>query len=350
MAKFHYAYENTTDGKIISIADVKQRAEHYYCISCGNEMSAALGDKREHYFRHKGDGCGWETYLHELGKRYIKERFDTQEHFYISYNVYHYCGVADHCKLKRNHLGKIICIGEKSHTFDLKEFYDTCEVESTYKDLRTNRDYRADLKLTCKEHPDRKPVFIEIAVTHDCEKEKIDSGIRIIELKVKEEADLLKPFSESKDLRFYNFKKETKASINIDKFSITKDSNGILNAYIEEDVDCREKDVHQNNSIFEFVAPSYNPFSHTKLTFAELGLIKANVKDIPIKHCSICCHYNELHRTPLGRTKVCNLSDNEQYKLANVCENYYLDRRKWMSTLLYFNEMEYYTWCRSELG
>ena len=347
MVKFHYAAENTKDGKIVSISnvDAAHRAKHYYCISCGNEMTAALGKKNEHHFRHKsGESCGWETYLHKLGKLVIKERFESEEHFYISYNVDHICGVAEHCKLKRNHFGKITCIGEKSRTFDLKEYYDTCEVESTY------RDFRADLKLTCKEHPERKPVFIEIAVTHDCEKEKKDSGIRIIELKVKEEADLLKPFSESKDLRFYNFKKETKASINIDKFSITKDSNGILNAYLEENVDCREKDVHQDNSIFEFVAPSDNRFSPTKLSFEELGLIKANVKDIPIKHCSICCHYNELHRTPLGRIKVYNYTDNDQYKFANTCEKYYIDRKKWMSALLYFNEMEYYTWCRSELG
>ena len=335
MIKFHYASENTKYGKIINISDVDaaHRAKHYYCISCGNEMIAALGKKNVHHFRHKsGESCGWETYLHKLGKKLIKEKFESNEHFYISYNVAHICDVSELCKIKKDHFGKITCIGEKSRTFDLKE------VESTY------RNFRADLKLSSKEHPERRPIFIEISVTHDCEKEKINSGIRIIELKVKEEADLLELLSESKDIRFYNFKKETKASIKIDKLSILKDSDGMLNAYIEENVDCHAKDVHQNNSIFEFIAPSDNRFSPTKLSFTELGLIKANVADIPIKHCSICCHYNEFHLTRLGRTKVFNFTDNDQYKLANACEKYYIDRKKWMSALLYFQETNTYTW------
>ena len=36
----------------------------YYCVGCGGEMSAVLGDKREHHFRHKEAHCSWESYLH----------------------------------------------------------------------------------------------------------------------------------------------------------------------------------------------------------------------------------------------------------------------------------------------
>ena len=64
MIKFHNA--TGTDGHIIHIDEVtkENRAEHYYCVGCGGEMSAVLGDKREHHFRHKEAHCSWESYLH----------------------------------------------------------------------------------------------------------------------------------------------------------------------------------------------------------------------------------------------------------------------------------------------
>ena len=91
MITFHNATD--ADGHIIHIDEVtrENRAEHYYCVGCGEEMSAVLGDKREHHFRHKEAHCSWESYLHKLGKKRLKERFDSQKEFIIKYFVEHHC-------------------------------------------------------------------------------------------------------------------------------------------------------------------------------------------------------------------------------------------------------------------
>ena len=90
MIQFHNATD--TDDKIININDVTRdnRAEHYFCIGCGKEMSAVLGEKREHHFRHKEDTCSWESYLHQLGKKLIKQRFETSTEFIVRFSLQHY--------------------------------------------------------------------------------------------------------------------------------------------------------------------------------------------------------------------------------------------------------------------
>ena len=49
MITFHNATD--ADGHIIHIDEVtrENRVEHYYCVGCGEEMSAVLGDKREQF-------------------------------------------------------------------------------------------------------------------------------------------------------------------------------------------------------------------------------------------------------------------------------------------------------------
>lgn len=351
MVKFHYATENTKDGKIVSISDVDaaHRAKHYYCISCGNEMTAALGKKNEHHFRHKGDHCGWETYLHELGKRIIKERFESEEHFYISYKANFICNNYEECKIKSPLPYNPKCIGEKMHKIDLKEYYDTCEEESYY------RGFRADLKLSSTAHPERKPVFIEIAVTHDCEKVKIDSGIRIIELKVKEEIDILKPFKESDEIRFYNFKREIEANLNVDRFSINKEKDG-LGVSIEQGLDCKQVDHHRRDSIFEFSIPSESLKNINNMNFKEFGIMVFNLKIVRLKHCAICHYYNILHRIPCHNissntmeVRLLNISSIpdeicNKFSQAKYCKRFNLDIKKRSKALTHLNKLPYYTW------
>ena len=86
MITFHNATD--IDGRIIHIDEVTKdnRAEHYYCVGCGGEMSAVLGEKRDHHFRHKEAHCSWESYLHKLGKMRLKQRFDTQKEFVVTHH------------------------------------------------------------------------------------------------------------------------------------------------------------------------------------------------------------------------------------------------------------------------
>ena len=214
----HYAYDDK--GELIHLTKKNGEIvrEDYKCVACGYVMRPIMGGERIWHFRHKitNPNCNKESYLHQLAKKIIKTRFDNCSTFNMTYYVRERCSQYNNCP-KRSES----CIREVPKTFNLKDDYDICEIEE--KD--SHFPFRADLKLSSKLHPKRKPVFIEIAYTHDCEPEKINSGIKIIELKVFNDTDIDRPFVEEPLMldytsgnpyqhcelplvRFYNFKRE----------------------------------------------------------------------------------------------------------------------------------------------
>lgn len=89
MGDILYSYACNEEGKLVNIAEVdKNHHGKFTCLNCGQPMSPVLGDKREHHFRHTaGNSCNGETYLHKLGKKIIKIRFDQSQSFLIKYRV-----------------------------------------------------------------------------------------------------------------------------------------------------------------------------------------------------------------------------------------------------------------------
>ncbi len=146
-------------------------------------MNAALGQITQHYFRHKNNcNCNPETYYHKLSKIILKHRFDSSSQFLVKYYVHNDCPKAAQCDLKEHHnWGGCSSVVLKS--FNLKEYYNTCKEEIVYKG------FKADLILTHSDYPNREPIFLEVAVTHKCTPEKINSKIRIIEINVQNEDD-----------------------------------------------------------------------------------------------------------------------------------------------------------------
>ena len=345
MITFHNAKD--MDDRIVHINDVtkENKSNHYYCIGCGGEMSAVLGDKREHHFRHKEAHCSWESYLHKLGKLRLKQLFDTQESFKIKYIAEYHCEKADDCKLAYDNKCKRFDFNE----VDLKRYFDTCEEEVTYKG------FRADLMLSSKEHPERKPIFLEISVTHDCEPQKIASGIRIIELKITNENDVWRPINERKcclgtenaeqfpyqgvelpPIRFYNFKRHLERTTPLDRFWIEKDKDGILRGYVEKgNLSCRDIDTnHKEHSIYEITAPSEEIIKNKVLDFSFFGFLEAIWAGVKIKHCQFCMDYPRCflvfkqkiddNHFENKQILIRNIPDKNIDKVlqANICNNY----------------------------
>lgn len=301
MITFHNATD--VDGHIIHIDEVtkENRAEHYYCVGCGEEMLPVLGEVREHHFRHKEVHCSWESYLHKLGKKRLKERFDSQEKFVIKYNVEYHCDISEGCKLESIYKNQK-CNRREQVTIDLKKLFDTCEEEVTYKG------YRADLMLSSKKHPEREPIFLEISVTHDCEPEKLASGIQIIELKIADEKDVLLPLIEEDrffrytnpqqpygyyslpSIRFYNFKRLIESARPLERFWVAADDKGILRGNcIQDKLTCRNvNDNHLNDSLYEVAIPSEILVNKRKPNLYEYGMMKAIIASIDVRHCAVC--------------------------------------------------------------
>lgn len=348
MITFHNAKD--MDDRIVHIDEVtkENKSNHYYCIGCGGEMSAVLGNKREHHFRHKEAHCSWESYLHKLGKLRLKQLFDTQESFKIKYIAKYHCEKADDCKLPYVNKCNIFDFNE----VDLKRYFDTCEEEVTYKG------FRADLMLSSKEHPERKPIFLEISVTHDCEPQKRASGIRIIELKITNENDVWRPLKEDyhflkreleeqhpyqernlPPIRFYNFKRYLEKLTPLDRFWIEKDKDGILRDYVEKgNLSCRDIDTnHKEHSIYEITAPSEEIIKNKVLDFSFFGFLKAIRAGIKIKHCQFCMVYPRCFLKLIQKIDdnhfekkqilIRNIPDKniDKVLLANSCNNYAYD-------------------------
>ena len=179
--KYRSAFDEI--GNLVDINDVsnEDRKHEYHCISCGKQLVPRLGDIRRHHFYHKEDTvCKGETYLHELAKLRLKEKFDKSDHFYISYNAEVGCNQKCYADCKVN----------EKITEDLKLDYDTATIEKSVNEYESSKKYRADVLLTNSKDESKPPILLEIWVTSECKQEKKESDLRIIEFHIKEENDI----------------------------------------------------------------------------------------------------------------------------------------------------------------
>lgn len=209
--KYSVKYKKVFDkeNQIVDISSVtpENKMSEYYSIGTHTPMTAALGEKNQHYFRAKrGYALNPETELHQYVKTILKHRFDTEEKFPIRYYREDTCPFEGKCIFYDKKNGGCGMLEKKLSEYDLKLFYDTATIEESYKG------FTADVLLTSTQAK-RRPVFLEVAVTHPCTPEKINSGIKIIELIVEKEDDAYfeleeSPHNERVSIKFHNF--ETK--------------------------------------------------------------------------------------------------------------------------------------------
>ena len=213
--KYSVRYKKVYDkgNHIVDICSLtrENRESEYYSIGSHTPMTAALGEKNQHYFRaKKGYVLNPETELHLYVKTILKYRFDTEEKFLIKYYLKDPCPFEKNCIFydKLNH--ECGMLEERLSEFDLKQYYDTATIEGYYDG------FTADVLLSSS-IVKRRPVFLEVAVTHPCESGKIASGHKIIELFVTNEEDAYCElvempkydyFGKNAPIKFHNFKTE----------------------------------------------------------------------------------------------------------------------------------------------
>lgn len=129
--KYRYAFDsrkNTID--ITTINKNDRNSSKYYCISCGKELTAKLGDKKQHHFSHKistdSTSCNFETYLHNLAKYKIKEIFDNDTTFNINMTEKVICSSIQNCYFSSD---ENCCSHSREILVNLKDRYDLCTVE-----------------------------------------------------------------------------------------------------------------------------------------------------------------------------------------------------------------------------
>ena len=334
MAEVKYQYSLDENGKLVNINSLTSESRHlhtYRCIGCGNILlPRAIGSmkRRAHFYHKEYIDCSGETYLHKLGKRIIKERFYNSEHFNISYPVTIACDNSA-CALRHERCKE----DNLPHEVNLKEIYDTCKEEVSI------NGFVADLLLSSSKNPNIPPILIEICVSHACEEEKRNSGLKIIEIKIKDETDLDKIFSDgilkeivpSWDVKFSNvefisfkriFQKQRKVPIT----RYIYNPQSIAEGYLTQ-IDCSDANYRlRKNSLFELNVLG-NFYSSNEI----INVLHWLYWNKGIRRCNICKFY---YATIHEEYPICRLSKkygkpkypNTNY--AEQCSSFSIDNNR----------------------
>ena len=200
MVKHSHKYQHFALDQDNNIVDIKNTVDNnkYFCPSCNTEMILKRGQIRQWHFAHKTDKCSYDKYLHSIATRMIADWFNKSKSIKLTLNVKNKCSQYKKCKI----YNEDYCSIPITKSFDLKKFYHKCIIEHKY------NNFIADIYCEHK----TAPIFIEIYVTHECSFEKKNSGIRIIELQIKSEEDIMNIINssdliENPNIKLYNFKR-----------------------------------------------------------------------------------------------------------------------------------------------
>ena len=227
--------------------------------------------------------------IHKLCKLYVKQYFDNSDNFNISYKI------SKSCKEYNCNLRNYNCHKEHEiNQIDLKKFYDTCTIETTIKG------FVADLLLTNSNDTSNPPILIEVCVTHPCEDDKKNSGLKIIEISIKTEKDIECLFSDG--ILSENLNKRIRNKIEFISFKR----------------DIEEKLTSPISRFIYHPALSHNPFENNiKCDIANNRIFKSSVVELNVvctKHCFQEDHYSIAYDWLVKHYRI---------KRCNRCKFYY---------------------------
>lgn len=305
--KYKHAFVDEDREKIISIDEITEENRNHYkfrCIGCGQEiLPRAIGSKyrKPHFWHGVRDGveCSGETYLHKLTKHIIRKKFEENPTFKIEYHVNKECNNVE-CKYRKPR-----CLEEFStNKVDLKKYYDACTEEAPIKG------YIADILLTNSKNANIEPTLIEVFVSHPCDEEKRNSGLHIIEIKIRNEQDAIDLQKEEiicestryapkreKKVEFISFKREIKErkKTKIQRYVYTPNQNPI--GYLTE-IDCdKAKQKLRTESVVELnLVTNYCTLRDALLWMAQ---------NKGLRSCFLCKFY---YQTQYEDFPICRLS------------------------------------------
>jgi len=273
---------------IVDIKTLSDLSRHdlgpYKCYGCGNELTPKLGKKNIWHFAHKVDtSCSPETYLHKVAK----EVFATTYLQCITKNNPYIIKIEqiETCNQFSEFFGQNQCEDTLYNNFDLTKYFDQISIEKYI------NGFTPDILLSSSRH--KEVLFIEIAVTHPCDDNKINSKNRILEFQIKTENDLeiLKNRSidtEQEDIKTYNFEKYRVSNVcdkNCERevaiFLVYKSKKSILKETTASEI---YEIINKQNIIHYEV--DFNACSDSE-SYQE-KIRDAHIRNIPIINCYLC--------------------------------------------------------------
>lgn len=197
-----YPYALIEDESVFHIREVNKenrRLHKYTCPECHQEFRPRLGAKRAHcYYHYLGNRCSMDKYIHNTAEKLLQQKFYSEEKFEVTMSVNSQCKKYKDCNFRNQ-----TCATSEIKTFDLKKYYKDCLVEQKF------GEFIPDLLLVPKDETKNDPIFIEIWHKHKTSDKKMNSGHKIIEIKIEtlEELEQLPngAITESDRVTFTNF-------------------------------------------------------------------------------------------------------------------------------------------------
>lgn len=286
----HYALDDKNN--LINIKDANDlKDKKYYCPHCHNEMIKRQGEIRQWHFAHKTDKCSYDKYLHSIAEIMIMDWFNKSKNIYVILDHFRKCKTFDKCIFYNS----MYCKRRDRKQHDLKKYYSNFIKEYCYKG------FIADLYCENNKYPNS-PIFIEIFVTHKCREEKINSGIRIIELKIESEEDIdniinSNKLEEGKKIKFYNFKRKEILVDNLNqdfqKYILFPSMKSYVDTkyYNCKNYAKKRKGIYEISLPFDDCIPDFNLYKCGGLRM--IGTVKAYLEGKIQKDCYICKWQNE---------------------------------------------------------
>jgi len=333
MIRYRYAF--TIDNNVVDVQTLNRgdryAQDSFTCIACKSPLLPHIGNKYQKHFTHyPGATCSEETYIHRLAK-------------IIFYNRYTYCltnklplsvkmDVVTTCATCRVATGKSCTFEQPPLVYDLTTEYDEIALEGNY------GKFRADVLLRNTKIDDY--IAIEMKVTHSVSREKIESGIKIIEFRVRSEADieLLKnklstmPFYD-RSASFFNFERLQK-TVHYTKYSCRKDYKYIfMGIYDDGRFEIQRRRLVDINEIlmnnFHVLHHAIYANREFRLCFSDF-LKGVRLKGLTVKSCILCVHSRiesqSFYKNEFDPTIWCNDLDCRRYPVQNVpnCDKFVL--------------------------
>ncbi len=303
-------YGINEQGKLIDIKDViKKSSEKYFCINCSENLVPKKGEKKAHHFSHKNEtDCNFETYLHALSKKMFFDKYNEclqlKKPFFLKYPTKRMCiscrDINIECELK-----------PELNLYDLTKRFDIISIE------KYDENFIPDIKLASSKFGD--VIFIEFAVTHRSELNKLKSGVRIMEFDINSESDLNFLLQEEiqfdqTNADFHNFIFQNKEDNYVQKsdcnklfqiFSIYKDGEALIRKLKMSEI---ALEMENENSIVHEV----DIIKTLSLTDSYIKLIKKySRKGTNIRNCHACINSQKNLRYNQIFPFYCNKLDKE---------------------------------------
>lgn len=274
--KYGFALLDSRNGKVVGIDNLSRETSlhhKFYCPHCHGEMYPTFGPIQVSHFRHNGEKCKPDKYLHDLAEKIFEEEYLTCLENGIPFilEIHSPVDCFEECLNNRNG----ICSKHQNiQTIDLTKAFTKIEKEN-----RVNLDdhFRIpDILLSSESSVKDIHLWVEIWVKHETEEKKRDEG-SILEIKVSSEDDL-NPIREHK---IAVTGKGNQARI----FNADFPKECILKEYIHDTITCldlEECPAHMDKKIFgrqrqvfkrKHTAPQYDkPVDLSKTEWVDLGL------------------------------------------------------------------------------